>query len=70
MLMNEILLRDLAVTVIPFPHFFSQNMIRNLGKVAEEKMESLMGTLARRDDDRAQVLGVNDYLKRGIHIIN
>jgi hypothetical protein len=39
-------------------------MMRKFGKVAEEKMESLVGTLARRDDDGAQVLGVDDHLKR------
>lgn len=64
--MGESLLGAAAVTIIPLPYFFCQNMVGELRKVAEEKMESLVGTLARRNEDCAQVLGVDDHLKRGI----
>jgi hypothetical protein len=39
-------------------------MVGKLGKMTEEKMESLVGTLARGNEDRAQVFGVDDPLKR------
>jgi hypothetical protein len=61
---REILPSVPVLTIIPFSYFLRQHMIRKFGKVAEEKMESFVSTLARRDDDGAQVLGVDDHLKK------
>jgi hypothetical protein len=50
----------LIVTIVPFPNFFREDMVRELGEVTEEEMESLVSPLARGDKDCAQVLGVDD----------
>jgi len=44
-------------------------MVRKLRKMAEKNMESLVSTLARRNEDRAQVLGINNHLRGEINII-
>ena len=54
-------LRAVAVTIVPFSYLFCQNMMGKLGKMSEKKMERLVGTLARGNENCAQILGIDHH---------
>ncbi len=57
--------KALVFAAVPLPDFFSDYVLRELREVAKEKMECSMRANSRRDEDRADVPGVNNsYCKR------
>ena len=51
----------LVVSVVPFADVFGDNVFREAVKVFEEELEGLVGTLARGDEDVADVVWVYEF---------
>jgi hypothetical protein len=49
-----------SIPIVPFTTLFGDDMVRDLGEMSEEQVESLVGTLTRRNEGNTKVLRVDD----------
>ena len=54
-------LESFVLTVVPLPHLFRDDVMRQLREMIKKQMERPVGANPGRDEDGADVLGINDF---------